>query len=44
MEAAALSEIVARGDIAVVGDVRDAQLAAVELGVELLVLSTGRAP
>jgi manganese-dependent inorganic pyrophosphatase len=44
MEAAALRGIVRAGDIAIVGDRPDAQLAAVELGVDLLVLSNGTRP
>jgi manganese-dependent inorganic pyrophosphatase len=44
MEPEALAEIVGEGDIAVVGDLPGAQLAAVELGVDLLVLSNGTRP
>ena len=44
MDAGALADIVGEGDIAVVGDLEDAQLAAVELGVDLLVLSNGVRP
>jgi manganese-dependent inorganic pyrophosphatase len=44
MEADALSDIVGEGDIAVVGDLPASQLAAIELGVDLLVLSNGTRP
>ncbi len=44
MEAGALREIVGEGDIAVVGDLPESQLAAIELGVDLLVLSNGTRP
>jgi manganese-dependent inorganic pyrophosphatase len=44
MEAEALSGIVDAGDIAVVGDLPASQLAAIELGVDLLVLSNGTRP
>ena len=44
MEAGALRDIVGEGDIAVVGDLPDSQLAAIELGVDLLVLSNGTRP
>jgi manganese-dependent inorganic pyrophosphatase len=44
MEAEALREIVGEGDIAVVGDLPASQLAAIELGVDLLVLSNGTRP
>jgi manganese-dependent inorganic pyrophosphatase len=44
MEAAALRDIVDEGDIAVVGDLPQSQLAAIELGVDLLVLSNGTRP
>ena len=44
MEAQALKDIVRKGDIAVVGDLPASQLAAIELGVDLLVLSNGTRP
>ena len=44
MEAEAVSGIVDAGDIAVVGDLPASQLAAIELGVDLLVLSNGTRP
>jgi manganese-dependent inorganic pyrophosphatase len=44
MEAGALRDIVGEGDIAVVGDLPPSQLAAIELGVDLLVLSNGTRP
>jgi manganese-dependent inorganic pyrophosphatase len=44
MEARALRDIVGEGDIAVVGDLPASQLAAIELGVDLLVLSNGTRP
>ncbi len=44
MESAALRDIVGEGDIAVVGDLPDSQRAAIELGVDLLVLSNGTRP
>jgi manganese-dependent inorganic pyrophosphatase len=44
MEAGALRDIVGEGDIAVVGDLPASQLAAIELGVDLLVLSNGTRP
>ena len=44
MEAEALREIVGEGDIAVVGDLPASQKAAIELGVDLLVLSNGTRP
>ena len=44
MDAEAVSGIVAAGDIAVVGDLPASQLAAIELGVDLLVLSNGTRP
>jgi manganese-dependent inorganic pyrophosphatase len=44
MEAEALREIVGEGDIAVVGDLPASQLAAIELGVDLLVPSNGTRP
>ena len=44
MEAEALRDIVGEGDIAVVGDLPASQLAAIELGVDLLVLSNGTRP
>ena len=44
MKAQALKDIVRKGDIAVAGDLPDTQLAAIELGVDLLVLSNGTRP
>jgi manganese-dependent inorganic pyrophosphatase len=44
MEAQALKAIVREGDIAVAGDLPATQLAAIELGVDLLVLSNGTRP
>ena len=44
MEAEALGAIVGEGDIAVVGDRPASQRAAIELGVDLLVLSNGTRP
>ena len=44
MEAQALAGIVDAGDIAVAGDLPASQLAAIELGVDLLVLSNGTRP
>ena len=44
MEAQALKDIVRKGDIAVAGDLPATQLAAIELGVDLLVLSNGTRP
>ena len=44
MEAQALKDIVRKGDIAVAGDLPASQLAAIELGVDLLVLSNGTRP
>jgi manganese-dependent inorganic pyrophosphatase len=44
MEANALKDIVRKGDIAVAGDLPATQLAAIELGVDLLVLSNGTRP
>jgi manganese-dependent inorganic pyrophosphatase len=44
MDPIALADIVGEGDIAIVGNLREAQLAAVELGVDLLVLSNGVRP
>jgi manganese-dependent inorganic pyrophosphatase len=44
MEAKALKDIVRKGDIAVAGDLPATQLAAIELGVDLLVLSNGTRP
>jgi manganese-dependent inorganic pyrophosphatase len=44
MEAQALKAIVSKGDIAVAGDLPATQLAAIELGVDLLVLSNGTRP
>jgi len=44
MDAEAMAEIVGEGDIAVAGNVAGVQLAAVELGVDLLVTSNGVRP
>jgi manganese-dependent inorganic pyrophosphatase len=44
MDPVGLAEIVGEGDIAIVGNLREAQLSAVELGVDLLVLSNGVRP
>jgi manganese-dependent inorganic pyrophosphatase len=44
MNAGTMADIVRAGDIAVVGDLAEVQLAAVELGVDLLVLSNGVRP
>jgi manganese-dependent inorganic pyrophosphatase len=43
-DAGSLREIVGEGDIAIVGDLPASQLAAIELGVDLLVLSNGTRP
>jgi manganese-dependent inorganic pyrophosphatase len=44
MDAAALAGMIGEGDIAIVGNLREAQLVAVERGVDLLVLSNGVRP
>ena len=44
MDAEAMAEIVGKGDVAVVGNLAEVQLAAVRLGVDLLVTSNGVRP